>query len=214
MVSLVGCCCTKILFAHHVQMPFRNSHPAKVIDADDAYVDKILLDAVIQYMDGMFAIFLVDCISNLHLLYSESWRTAGTAGWHARFLPSTAGWHARFLPSTADRHARFLPSTADRHARFLPSTAGWHARFLPSTADRHAHSCLSAAGTSDRDAHAFPSTSNRHDRSHACPSAPDQHARFLPSTSDRHAHSQLGSAIDTIRLGNSTTCRPSDECPE
>jgi hypothetical protein len=203
MVSLVGCCCTKILFAHHVQMPFRNSHPAKVIDADDAYVDKILLDAVIQYMDGMFAIFLVDCISNLHLLYSESWRTAGTAGWHARFLPSTAGWHARFLPSTADRHARFLPSTA-----------GWHARFLPSTADRHAHSCLSAAGTSDRDAHAFPSTSNRHDRSHACPSAPDQHARFLPSTSDRHAHSQLGSAIDTIRLGNSTTCRPSDECPE
>jgi hypothetical protein len=48
-------------------------HPAKVLDADDGYVDRVLCDGVIQYMHGMFAIFLVDCISNLHLLYSESW---------------------------------------------------------------------------------------------------------------------------------------------
>jgi hypothetical protein len=49
-------------------------HPAKVLDADDGYVDRVLCDGgIIHAWYVHYLSTLVDCISNLHLLYSEFW---------------------------------------------------------------------------------------------------------------------------------------------
>jgi hypothetical protein len=48
-----------------IKAVWARSHPVKVLNVDDGYVDRVLCDAVMQYMRSMFAIFRVASRSHL-----------------------------------------------------------------------------------------------------------------------------------------------------